>query len=703
MSRDRQVRLLPRIAAALMCLASGQALALGPAHVLADIDAIKQHALQIGYRAATLRQSASDRAGPGTSVYLSCGNSGATILAAGLTVDGAAPVFSGPLTGDEAQALQPGLVTLHLARLALKPGTHHLHAEVLIKYAGDAEGRSLSLDQDYEFEGARGDLVLVPEGKSWLTSPRLALHRQMAGPAGGSGLVDVKRIWSALAGPEVRDGTYRPGSDGDPLLGYARLLIATRDFFRAAVLLNQLSERIPGAELPPEYYEALADALLGCDALAPALQVYGKAQAAGLGTARAADLRVRIAESYYQRHDYAGAEQSMGQEPPRRINKQYTQWQDLRSRLLLSQLRFHEASAALTAADAGSDFESYVRYYNLGIALIQNGLGPQGATALDRVGNVPSIDSRMIALSDGANLALASYLLQNGQGATAIPVLERIEMYGRYSDRAILDLGWAWLAPAGSRQVRVMLGDERIHGPPPESVGALHRTFDSKNVYQRYHLSPFVRAKLEGNHDARVRHALVMWSELFDRDSSSDAVQEAYLAAGMALQNLGAHRESAELYTRGIEALESARQSADETAKYVRSDRWVQEMLEADAASTRFDSELRRLPRSGISRQLGDYLAGWDFQSGMRQYRTLEVLSLNLKANLAGIDGAVESQAVRQDVQSLDDQIQQVKSEEVGLLRQQLFDHLASREQRLDRLLEGARFELARVYDGAAR
>ncbi|HWY24741.1 MAG TPA: hypothetical protein VNX47_07470 [Nevskia sp.] len=711
MNPDRASRRGGRVAAVLLCLLAARAFALEPALTPAEVqaraDTLKLQALQAGLQAAQLRDESLDRAGAGTTVYLAAGNSGARILAAGMAVDGSTPVFSGPLRAEQTQALQPGRTTLRVARLALTPGTHHLHAAVLLKFSGEDEARSLVLDQDAVFDAIPGDLVLAPEGKNWLSSPQLALHRQGAGAPDDSGLFDVQRLWSAVNGPQVGDGAYRPGSDGDPALGYARLLIATRDHFQAAVLLDRLGQRagqhLSGAALPPEYWQVLAEARLGCDALAPALQASRQAAVAGLGAAEAASLRVRIAESYYQRQDYAAAEQAMEQAPPKRAKKQYTQWQDLRARLLLAQGRYSEAIGALKAADAGADFDAYVRYYNLGMVLLQNGLGQQGATVLDRIGSVPGNDHDMMSLSDSANLALGFWLLQNGQGATAIPVLQRIELYGRYSDRALLDLGWAWLAPAGTKQVRTMLGDERTQGPPPETVGAQQYPYDTQNVYQRYHLRPFVRAKLDGDRDARIKRALAAWSELLGREPTSEAVQEAYLAAAMALDDIGAHQEAAEQYDRGLKVLETAMRAVDEAGQYVRADLWVNDVLEAGDASTRFDRSLHALPRPGVALQLDGTMAGWAFQSGLQQYRTLEALDANLRDSSAGSGDEDAAQALRRQVAELRQDIDGLKRDEITLLRQQLLDQLALRQRRLSRLLEGSRFELARVYDREAQ
>ncbi len=398
----------------------------------------------------------------------------------------------------------------------------------------------------------------------------------------------------------------------------------------------------------------------------------------------------------------------------------------------MAQGRFDEANGLLKATAIGADFESYVRYYNLGVALITDGLVPQGLTVLDRIGTVVSTDRDMLALSDSANLVLGSYLLQHGQGATAIPVLERIQIRGRYSDRALLDLGWAWLAPAGQKQTRVMLGDERMVGPPPETVGALHGPFDDQNLYQRYHLRPIIRARLDGDKGAKTKQALAIWSELIGRDASSEPVQEGLLAAALALDNLGAHQEAAALYVRAAAALESASRSLDDSGAYVRGEQWVGEVLSTAKESTRFDHVLRNLPKPVVAMQLDNFIAGWSFQSGLQRYRDLDALAVNLKnydagltryadarnsptpddskaAPLAGSDrdtartvdsDSEELLATRSSVADLRSRIDSSRSE-VAALRQQLLDDLSGKQQLLAKLLGGAQLEVARVYDGA--
>ena len=694
-------------------------------------DAIKQEALQLGAKALGLESRILDRSGPGTTIYLSAGNSGASIVGVSLSVDGATPTRR-HFDADETQALlQDGMY--RLARVSLKAGTHQVHAELLLQYAGDTEPRTVSLDDSCEIPNEASEVVLAPDGKNWVSSPALKLHQQSAASGDVAGGWGMQRLWSVVSGPEVRDGAYRPGSDDDPRIGNARFFAETKDYFKSIILLMHLSAQAPDVALPPDYYQVLTSTLIDYGTLTLAQDTYQEALGAGIDAAAAAALRIRIAEAYYQRNDYAHAEQALGDLPSRRDQKHLTAWQDLKARILMAQGRFDEANGVLKATAIGADFESYVRYYNLGVALITDGLVPQGVTVLDRVGTVVSNDRDILALSDSANLALGSYLLERGQGATAIPILERIQIRGRYSDRALLNLGWAWLAPAGQNQTRVMLGDERIAGPPPETVSALHHPFDDQNLYQRYHLRPFIRATLDGDKGTNTKQALTIWSELIGRDASSEPVQEGLLAAAMALDNLGAHEEATELYVRAAVALESASRSLDDSGTYVRGEQWVGDVLSAGEETTRFDHVLRNLPKPGVAKQLDNFIAGWSFQSGLQRYRDLDALAVNLKnfdaglarnadahnslatddaktALVAGPDqetaptvdsDSEELLAMRANVADLRNRINKSKSEEVAVLRQELLNYLSGRQLRLAKLLGGAQLEVARAYDRA--
>ena len=74
-----------------------------------------------------------------------------------------------------------------------------------------------------------------------------------------------------------------------------------------------------------------------------------------------------LLEAYYQRDEYPQAELALGDSPSRRDKNVLIEWQDLRARILMAQGRFDEANSVLKATAIEADFNSYVRYYNLGV------------------------------------------------------------------------------------------------------------------------------------------------------------------------------------------------------------------------------------------------------------------------------------------------------------------------------------------------
>lgn len=258
----------------------------------ARADTIKQDALQLGAKAIGLESRILVRSGPGTTIYLSAGNSRASITSMSIAVDGA-PAISRRFDSDEMRALQQDGM-YRLTRLGLKAGAHQVHAEVLLQYSGDAEPETLSLDDSWDIPMAASELVLALEGKNWVSSPALRLHQQLAGTDEAAGRWDIGRLWSVVNGPEVRDGTYRPESDGDPRIGNARFLVSTRDYFKAIVLRMHLSAQTRGLALSPDYYQVLTGALIDFGTLAWAQDTYLEVLGAGVNVAAAAAFRIGI-------------------------------------------------------------------------------------------------------------------------------------------------------------------------------------------------------------------------------------------------------------------------------------------------------------------------------------------------------------------------------------------------------------------------
>ncbi|HWY25755.1 MAG TPA: hypothetical protein VNX47_12590, partial [Nevskia sp.] len=460
----------------------------------------------------------------------------------------------------------------------------------------------------------------------------------------------------------------------------------------------------------------LSNALVDYGLLGQAQTPLLQARANGADPDALNDSRRRLAERYYQRSDWSGAWNALGDSPPRSKAAGLIEWQDLQSRILIAQGRLGEASALLRQIGGSNDFESWARYYNLGVALVADGEVGQGLTVLDRIGSVTSAEPQMRALSDRANLALGTYFLKAGQGATAIAILGRVDAQGPCSSRAMLNLGWAWLAPPGAVQKEVMLGDERTLGPPPEVYSASDVRHD-QNLYQRYLVDAFSSAPVERSGDSRVHRALALWSELAGQQSEDGTKQEAQLAIAVELQRSGARGAAAKSYTRAIDALEQGIVSIGKARQYVEGEGLNADLLEPPAQSA-FDRTLRKLPPPPVADYLSDTLASRQFQDGLATLRDIRFLG----GSLDGIGRRIDSldqrycqatayeaaaascrnlQELRVRITALRPRLEVAAQTGDERLRRQLLEQLQVQENWQSALLADARFELARLYDAA--
>ncbi|MDI3258166.1 MAG: hypothetical protein QJR02_00350 [Sinobacteraceae bacterium] len=593
----------------------------------------KDQILDLGLRIQALQEQLHSAPGLPVRVYLAAPDTTRLVVSVDLAIDGTQEA-SYRLRPDEAEALAPdGLI--ELARFDLEPGEHRLRARLVLR---DTRRSATAADLERHFEGtfpasaACSAVTLEPVRGGWFSSDSLRLRPDCAVEERGNVLFEgVRKFWGVVIGTSDDDVVrYRRGDEDDPRVRNARFLERDGQYLQAALDLLQLNDAAPIPIVLPSYYSNLAQALARYGVLQRAQWALSQALHDGLTAQAAMPVRLQIAAAYYRRGELELASQTLGETAPKLRDKgQLVAWQDLKSRILLAQDRQEEALGILRVTDNLADFESYVRYYNFGTTLIRNGSAPQGLTILDRIGSIHGTSPDMQALSDRANLVLGAYFLHHGQGATAIPILERIRSRGPYSNRALLNLGWAFLAPAGSKQQRVSLGDERVVGPPPESVGAQLWSND-QNLYQRYHLRPFTRAKLESDEEARYKHALAIWSELIERDPQDDAVQQGLLAVAYALNQLGADDEARRFYERAADVVQETISSLAAAERYVRDHQWITELVQAPDPGQRFDRTLHTLPRASIAATLSDILAGKHFQALVAAERDLATLASRL-------------------------------------------------------------------------
>jgi len=441
---------------------------------------------------------------------------------------------------------------------------------------------------------------------------------------------------AAAGGNAAPADIYTAGGDNDPHVRSAQYLSGNGRFLSAAALLAQVQAEAPQKRLAPAYYRDLAADTLSFGMPQRAEVIYREQIASAKDPLSLAQSRMRLAEFYYQRGYYQQASTELSTVRAQLPQKLLIDWEDLQSRVLLAQGRYGEAADILTQADSG-DMTNFMRY-NLGVALINDGRVGQGVNMLDRVGRLSPTDSDSLALRDKANLTLGYHFLKTQQGGTAVPIFGRVRTDGPYSNKALLGLGWAYLAPHGNKQKKAELGDE---APPDQTaftsfatIGVLLRPgyIDSDSIYKRAHLTPFHLSGKNADEEAQLKQALVPWVELTGRDSIDPAVQEGLLAIPYVLDRLGAHIQAEQYYDRAIASLEETRTRLDEAEQHVRSGRMVKTMIDHDpTAEAGWTWKLKSLPDAPETFYLQALLAENSFQEALKNFRDARLLQRNLE------------------------------------------------------------------------
>ena len=429
---------------------------------------------------------------------------------------------------------------------------------------------------------------------------------------------------------------YTPGGDNDPRIRSAQYLAGNARFLSAAALLAQVQAEAPQKRFAAPYYRDLATDTLSFGMPQRAEVIYREQIADAKDPLSLAQARLRLADFYYQRSYYQQASTELSTVRAQLPQQLLLNWQDLQSRVLLAQGRYGEAADILTQASSG-DMTNFMRY-NLGVALINDGRVGQGVNMLDRVGRLSPTDSDSLALRDKANLTLGYHFLKTQQGGTAVPIFGRVRTDGPYSNKALLGLGWAYLAPHGNKQKKAELGDE---APTDQTaftsfatIGVLLRPgyIDSDSIYKRAHLTPFHLSGKNADEEAQLKQALVPWVELTGRDSIDPAVQEGLLAIPYVLDRLGAHIQAEQYYDRAIASLEETRTRLDAAEEHVRSGRMVKTMIDHDPnAESGWTWKLKSLPDAPETFYLQTLLAENSFQEALKNFRDARLLQRNLE------------------------------------------------------------------------
>jgi tetratricopeptide (TPR) repeat protein len=489
---------------------------------------------------------------------------------------------------------------------------------------------------------------------------------------------------------------YAPGSVEDPRVRASEYLGRDRRHFSALVELRLIDPRSEPQRMPAPYQWRLAENYLSYGMRDRAEAIYRQLARDDGDAELVARAQLRIAEFEYTRGYLAEARATLYRMREALPQKLVEDWQDLLARVLLAEQRYGDAAEVLTDLD-NSDRQSPYTRYNLGVALINDGRTPQGLTVLDRVGRMIPDNVEQLALRDRANLSLGWHFLQSQQGGTAKPALSRVREEGPFSNRALLGLGWAELAPQGERVSKVEVGDEQPDPSPFttfSTLGVLLRPgFAEEDIFKRAGMRAFRLSKASREEEDALRKALVPWVELIARDPMDTAVQEAWLAIPFTLDRLGAYTQALDYYERAIKVLEEARTRMDAAMISIRQGRMVETIVrrEADAESG-WNWKLLDLPDAPETYFLQQLLAEHRFQEALKNYRDVRMMSRALESwsqRLAAAESAYTT-----------DDRQVVQPEE--LIRRALADWTSPWQGLEIRLRSDERLSVPGEYAGAA-
>lgn len=312
---------------------------------------------------------------------------------------------------------------------------------------------------------------------------------------------------------------------------------------------------------------------------------------------------------------------------------------------LMGQGRYDEAAAVLDDWKGPDDWTAYARY-NLGVAYVREQRLEDGARELDRVGRMRASAEELLALRDKANLALGYAWLQAERPAEARLALERVQVNGPFSNKALLGAGWA----------------DALQG--------------------------------------QYRRALGPWMELRDRDLLDSAVQESMLAVPYAFGRLEAHGSAVDHYVDALTAFDDEILRLDRAIVRARDGDLVPALLQSDDPDIgRWYWQLDGLPDSDDARYLYHIVADHQFQDGLRNYRDLQSLHRYLQewqTRLDAFDDMIDTraQAYAERVPVVDQQLNGMDLDAIHARRDALATQLAEIEATRD--IAGLASELER-------
>ncbi|HEU0198054.1 MAG TPA: tetratricopeptide repeat protein [Nevskiaceae bacterium] len=453
------------------------------------------------------------------------------------------------------------------------------------------------------------------------------------------GLMTAPAALAAAGDVQVR--SYAPDGQWDPQLRAARFAVDDGRYLDATIELRNLVARAGDKRLPPQLQQLLATASLGFGLPQPAEHTYRELRPTTSDPLALGRAQLDLATQLYDHGDTQRAADLLNAVHQRLPDKLQPEWNGLMGRVLLRLNRAGPAATVLKRATSGPN-AAFARY-NLAVALLRTGDTKAGVKALESAGTASVHTPEQLALRDYANLVLGYNALRHKQPGRAIDAFDRVRVKGPFSNRALLGLGWAYLALSGT--VTLHTGEPAAQSGAPNTAGTLglllrsgfitDSILDSKRVRMMRHALPHritvTGSVAGGDSNKQVRRALVPWAELLSRDPMDPAVQEGMMAVPYALEKVGAHQEALNYYETAIQRLQQTRQRISAARSDVASGRMINTMIAADPeAQTGWNWRLVDLPDAVETFYLQRTIAEHPFQEGLKDYRDLRLLDATL-------------------------------------------------------------------------
>lgn len=419
------------------------------------------------------------------------------------------------------------------------------------------------------------------------------------------------------------------------------------------------------------------------------------------GDPRRSQAWLSLAEAWYERDRHSQALHAVRQIFGNMPDSVAQRSGPLEGRILLAQ---EEPEKAVdTLRKTLQRYDNPLARFNLGVALVRAGHNEEGAGELNAVGQLEPRNAHEKTLRDKANITLAYGYLTLEQGATARALFDRVRLDGPYSNRALLGLGWAELAPDGDPQTLATIRPVPCVEDParllPDSMPVLRRPPREACGPPEQHRDrdEFETRESADSERARYKRALVPWTELIERTGGAQAIQEALVAAPYAYRELGAMERARRGFERAIQRLDARNQTVRAVLERLRKP--------STTASEHPDTELtpawlvRRweLPPGNHSAYLAPLVADTGFRLTARAVHDLAVLDKEMAAHATTVDelsdmvdGFIDS--ITRNNGSVPDTLHDQRAKLDALaprlqaLRNRLDKHLADREQHLRRL-----------------